>query len=48
MDNVTADIQSSPLPTAQTLARRNQIAYQLWRFAALNVRFVTMIFKGDH
>ncbi len=48
MDSVTADIQNSPLPTAQTLRRRNHIAYQLWRFVALNVRFVTMIFKGNH
>ncbi len=48
MDNVTADIQNAPLPTAQTLRRRNHVAYQAWRFVALNVRFVTMIFKGDH
>jgi len=48
MDNAAADIQSSPLPTAQTLGRRNHVVYQLWRFVALNVRFVTMIFKGNH
>ncbi|MHB8335179.1 MAG: hypothetical protein ACYDEH_09850 [Acidimicrobiales bacterium] len=48
MDNAIADIKNSPLPTAQTLRRRNHVLYQLWRFVALNVRFVTMIFKGDH
>ena len=48
MDNATTDIANSPLPTHQTLRRRNNLAYQLWRFVALNVRFVTMIFKGNH
>ncbi len=48
MDNVTHDIAAAPLPTPETLHRRNRLGYQLGRFIALNLRFVTMIFKGDH
>jgi hypothetical protein len=48
MDNANARIASAPLPTPQTLRRRQSLAYQLWRFVALNARFVTMILKGDH
>ncbi len=48
MDNAASDIANSPLPTQQTLRRRNNLVFQLWRFVALNVRFVTMIFKGNH
>ncbi len=48
MDDASARISSAPLPTRQTLRRRRNLAYQLWRFVALNARFVTMIMKGDH
>lgn len=48
MDNVTNDIAEAPLPTAQTLRRRRNVVFQAWRFVALNVRFVSMILKGDH
>jgi hypothetical protein len=48
MDHATEGIANAPLPTAQTLRRRQNPAFQTWRFLALNVRFVTMILKGDH
>ena len=48
MDTVTTDIASAPLPTAQTLRRRQSLFFQAWRFLALNRRFVSMIMKGEH
>ena len=49
MDDTTAhDIAQAPLPTPRTLAHRSNLLVQLWRFVALNRRFVTMILKGDH
>jgi hypothetical protein len=48
MDHVTADIASAPLASARTLRHRKNMAVQIGRFVALNVRFVTMIFKGEH
>lgn len=48
MDTTTTDIGESPLPTAATLRRRKNVLFQLWRFVALNLRFLTMITKGDH
>ena len=46
MDNATHDIANAPQPSTAVLARRANPLYQLWRFIALNVRFVTMILKG--
>ena len=48
MDNATSDIANAPEPSAAVLRRRANPLFQLWRFIALNVRFVTMIFKGGH
>ncbi len=48
MDHANDDITRAPVPTSRTLSRRANPLYQLWRFVALNVRFVTMIFKGGH
>jgi hypothetical protein len=48
MDNTTDDIAKAPLPTASTLHRRQNFVFQTWRFVALNLRFLTMITKGDH
>ncbi len=48
MDHTAHDIAQAPLPTARTLRRRSSLVLQLWRFVALNRRFVTMILKGDH
>ncbi len=48
MDNANASIAAAPLPTGQTLRRRKNLLFQLWRFAAINVRMLTMITKGSH
>ena len=48
MDEAAASIASSPLPTEQTLRRRKNPVFQLWRFVALNLRMLTMITKGSH
>lgn len=48
MDNTTDDIARAPLPTPSTLRRRQNFVFQAWRFVALNLRFLTMITKGDH
>ncbi len=48
MDNTTDDIARAPLPKESTLRRRQNLVFQAWRFVALNLRFLTMITKGDH
>jgi len=48
MDNAIHDIAAAPLPTASTLRRRKNLLFQTWRFVALNIRFMTMITKGNH
>ena len=48
MDNTTNGIASAPLPTGKTLRRRKNLIFQMWRFAALNLRMLTMITKGSH
>ncbi|MDO8108211.1 hypothetical protein Q6348_13505 [Isoptericola sp. b441] len=39
-------IASSPLPTPRTLARRRNVAYQLIRFAAINLKMMRVIARG--
>lgn len=48
MDDATQRIASAPLPTEQTLRRRKSLTFQVGRFAALNLRMLTMITKGSH
>jgi hypothetical protein len=48
MDHTAHDIAQAPLPTPRTLRRRSNPLFQLWRFFALNRRFIIMILKGDH
>ena len=48
MDDARRSITSAPLPTGQTLRRRKSLIFQVWRFAALNLRMLTMITKGSH
>lgn len=47
MDNF-ADLSGAPRPIKKTLKMRKNIFMQLWRFIALNLKMVAMIFKGDH
>jgi hypothetical protein len=46
MDNADTSIAQAPLPTERTIRSRTNLAVQLWRFAAINVRMVQMILKG--
>ncbi len=48
MDDAAQSIANAPLPTKQTLRRRKSPIVQVWRFAALNLRMLTMITKGSH
>lgn len=46
-DAVTGEaIASAPLPTPRTLARRRNVAFQLVRFAALNLKMMRVILRG--
>ncbi|HMO10419.1 MAG TPA: hypothetical protein PKB06_02685 [Actinotalea sp.] len=46
-DPIAADaIASAPLPTAKTLARRQNVFFQLIRFAALNIKMIMVVLKG--
>ena len=48
MDNETESIKHAPLPTEKTLRSRKNLAFQLWRFAAINTKMLKMIRKGHH
>ena len=48
MNDESRSIASAPLPSEQTLRRRKNLLFQVWRFAALNLRMLTMITKGSH
>jgi hypothetical protein len=48
MDHANDDIARALMPSAHTLRERQNLLFQFWRFLALNLRFVTMIFKGEH
>lgn len=43
-----ADLSKAPLPTAETLRRRQSIPRQLTRFAVFNARIMRMVLKGHH
>ena len=46
MDNAEASIAQAPLPTEKTVKSRTNLAVQVVRFAAINIRMVKMIRKG--
>jgi len=48
MENADDVIAKALLPTPKTLRARKNLLIQLWRFVAINIRMVKMIFKGDH
>ncbi|MCB2174813.1 MAG: hypothetical protein KQH57_03335 [Actinomycetales bacterium] len=39
-------IASSPLPTPKTLARRRNVVFQFYRFAAINLKMMRVIARG--
>jgi hypothetical protein len=48
MDNANESISHAPMPTAKTLRFRKNLIFQIWRFAAINLRMLNMIRKGHH
>ena len=46
MDATAERIAVAPLPTDRTLRLRSNVAFQLWRFAVINLRMLRMIRKG--
>ncbi|WP_372592994.1 hypothetical protein [Actinotalea sp.] len=46
MDTVTDSIAAAPLPTQKTLRRRSNLAFQLYRFLAINLKMVRVIVRG--
>ena len=47
-DLPVADVSVAPLPTQQTLRRRQSIPVQAGRFAVFNARIMRMVLKGHH
>jgi hypothetical protein len=45
-DQPVADLSGAPMPTAQTLRRRRNLAYQATRFVAFNSRIMRMVLRG--
>lgn len=48
MNDPMEDINRAPLPTEKTLKMRSRIFFQLFRFAAINLKMIRMIRKGHH
>ncbi len=46
--SVVADLSKAPMPTQQTLRRRQSIPLQLSRFVVFNARIMRMVRKGHH
>jgi hypothetical protein len=45
-DQPVADLSGAPLPTARTLKRRRNLAFQLTRFVSFNSRIMRMVIRG--
>lgn len=41
-------IADAPLPTRATLRRRQNVVFQFWRFARINLKMMRIIFSGQH
>ena len=44
----TNAIAASPMPTKKTLKRRQNVFFQLIRFAAINIRMLKVIRRSHH
>jgi hypothetical protein len=44
--NAAESIAASPLPTPKTLARRRNLVFQFFRFAAINLKMMRVIARG--
>ena len=47
MEPVYASFDGSPMPTKRTLRGRNNLFFQLIRFAAINLKMLRVIGKGS-
>lgn len=47
-DAPVADLSGAPLPTADTLRKRQSLPLQAYRFAAFSARIMRMVLKGHH
>ena len=48
MNDPMEDINRAPLPTDKTLKMRKRVCFQIFRFAAINLKMIRMIRKGHH
>lgn len=46
MTDINETIAEAPLPTDKTVRSRTSVPTQVYRFAAINLRMVKIIFKG--
>ena len=46
MDSIDDRIAAAPLPTAKTVAQRTNLLIQLFRFIAINLKMVRVIYKS--
>jgi hypothetical protein len=46
--STVADLSRSPMPTRRTLARRQNLLLQFFRFVSFDLRILRMVGKGHH
>ena len=46
MDSIDDRIAAAPLPTPQTVAQRTNLLIQLFRFIAINLKMIRIIYKS--
>ena len=46
MIDANESIAHAPLPTPKTLRARKNVLFQIFRFAAVNIKMIKMILKG--
>jgi hypothetical protein len=48
VSDVDKSIADAPMPTAQTLRRRQSIPFQVLRFISFNLRMLKMVTRAHH
>lgn len=46
--STVTDLSRLPMPTRQTLARRENLVLQVFRFVSFDLRILCMVAKGHH
>jgi hypothetical protein len=44
--NADAHIAAAPMPTSKTLKARSNVFFQIFRFAAINLKMIRVIVRG--